>query len=56
MRVLGLKREEAEIDVDVRNYTKYLLKEGSLLEKRELLSHLRSKLTLKNKQITLLSI
>lgn len=51
MGVLGHKREKAEIDVDVRNYTKYLLKEGSLLEKRELLSCLTSKLLLKDKKI-----
>jgi len=51
MGVLGHKREKAEIDVDVRNYTKYLLKEGSLLEKRELLSCLTSKLRLKDKKI-----
>jgi hypothetical protein len=53
MGVLGHKREKAEIDVDVRNYTKYLLKEGSLVEKRELLSCLTSKLLLKDKKIEL---
>ncbi len=53
MGVLGHKREKAEMDVDVRNYTKYLLKEGSILEKRELLSCLTSKLLLKDKKLEL---
>lgn len=51
--VLGHKQDKIEIDVDVRNYTKYLLREGTLVEKRELLGCLRSKLFLKDKKITL---
>lgn len=41
-------------DVDIRNYAKYILRERSMWEKRELLSHLRSKLVLKEKQLELL--
>jgi len=51
--VLGHKKENTNVDVDIRNYAKYLLKEGTLVEKRELLSFLKSKLILKDKKITL---
>ncbi|MFA6466755.1 MAG: recombinase family protein [Patescibacteria group bacterium] len=40
-------------DIDIKNYTKYLLKEGSILEKRELLTNLESKLIYMNKKIKL---
>ncbi|MFH1866817.1 MAG: recombinase zinc beta ribbon domain-containing protein, partial [Patescibacteria group bacterium] len=39
-------------DVDLRAYAKYLLKEGSVTEKRELLINLKSKLIYKDKQIS----
>ncbi len=51
--VLGHKKEDNNSDIDVRNYTKYLLKEGTLIEKRELLFFLKSKLVLKDKKIIL---
>ena len=35
-------------DIDIRNYAKYILREGLILEKRELLSCLKGKITLKN--------
>ena len=41
-------------EIDIRNYAKYILRERSIWEKRELLSHLRSKLLLKGKKITLI--
>lgn len=40
--------------IDVRTYAKYLLQEGSITEKRELLSLLQSKLVYKDKTISLL--
>ena len=40
-------------DVDVRTYAKYLLKEGSPTEKRELLSCLKGKIFLKNKVLSI---
>jgi len=40
-------------DVDIKNYTKFLLKEGNIEEKRELLSCLMSKLVLENKKVSL---
>ena len=51
--VLGHKQEKTSVDVDVRNYAKYLLKEGTLVEKRELLSCMKSKLVLREKKIYL---
>jgi len=51
--VLGHKQDKVAIDVDVRNYTKYLLREGTLIEKRELLGCLQSKLFLKDRKIAL---
>ena len=43
-----------ETEVNVRKYAKYLLKEGSVTEKRELLANLRSRLVYKDKKITLM--
>jgi hypothetical protein len=51
--VLGYKKEQESVDVDVRNYAKYLLREGTLVEKRELMSCLKSKLVLIEKRIEL---
>lgn len=39
-------------EIDIRNYAKYILRERSIWEKRELLGHLRSKLILREKQIS----
>ena len=49
--VLGHKQEKVSLDIDVRNYTKYLLKDGTIMEKRELLSCMKSKLSLKDKKV-----
>lgn len=43
-----------EDDVNIRQYAKYLLKEGSVSDKRELLANLRSRLNYKDKKITLI--
>ncbi len=40
-------------DTDIRNYAKYLLKEGSTSEKRELLGNLRTRIIYKDKMLTL---
>lgn len=40
-------------DMDIRNYAKYVLKEGTVTEKRELLSNLRSRIIYKDKELTL---
>jgi DNA invertase Pin-like site-specific DNA recombinase len=40
-------------NIDIRNYAKYILKEGTDIEKRELLKCLKSRLEIKNKMINL---
>lgn len=48
--VLGNKNSVKEaLEVDLKTYAKYLLREGSLEEKRELLSCFKSKLMIKDK-------
>lgn len=39
---------------DIRNYAKYLLKEGAVTEKRELLANLRSRIVYKDKKLKLI--
>lgn len=50
--LLGIKEQAIKVaDIDIRNYAKYILREGSMLEKRELLGCLRSKITLAKKEV-----
>ncbi len=42
-------------EVNIRQYAKYLLKEGSTSDKRELLGNLRSRLNYKDKKITMIA-
>jgi len=49
--MLGTNEPIEVVDADIRNYAKYLFKEGSDPEKRELLGFLRSKILLRNKVI-----
>jgi site-specific DNA recombinase len=51
--VLSTKTKIQVKDIDIRNYAKYLLREGGAIEKRELLSCLKGKILLKEKIITL---
>ena len=51
--VLGHKKESRNSEIDIKNYAKYLLAEGTIYEKRELLSYLKRQLTLKDKKINL---
>jgi len=52
--LLGEKESKIKVkDVEVRNYAKYILREGQMHEKRELLSCLRSKIKLASKKVTL---
>lgn len=53
INVLGHKKEKTDTDIDIRNYAKYLLKEGSLIEKREIMDFFKSKLILKDKKVIL---
>lgn len=53
-RVIMGTREKIEVqDIDIRNYAKYVLKEASDPEKRELLGCLKSKIFLNQKKILL---
>lgn len=40
-------------DIDIKNYLKYLLKNGSVLEKREVLGNVKTKILLTNKSLKL---
>jgi hypothetical protein len=40
-------------DTDIRNYAKYILKEGTTIEKRELLGNLRTRIIYKDKKLTM---
>lgn len=52
--VLGAKEKiKTNIETDIRNYAKYILKEGSTIEKRELLANLRSRIEYKDKTLRL---
>ena len=53
--VLDLEKDEKlpEEKIDIKTYAKYLLREGSMVEKRELLGCLKSRLVLKNKVVYL---
>jgi len=52
--LLGLSPDEAkkQSDIDHKAYAKYILKEGSIYEKREILASLKSRLVMKDKVIT----
>ncbi len=53
-QVLLNKKDKITVDdIDVRNYAKYLLREGKDIEKRELLGCLRGQIQLKEKEISL---
>lgn len=42
-------------ETDIRNYAKYILKEGTVTEKRELLANIRSRIIYKDKELTLIA-
>lgn len=48
------KMQIDEDDIATREYAKYVLREGTAIEKRELMGHLRSRLVLNDKKITFL--
>lgn len=51
--VLGAKKKDRATAIDIRTYAKYLLKDGTITEKRELLSCLKSGLVLKDREVTM---
>ena len=55
-RVLLNRKEEVQIkDIDIRAYTKYILRDGNVSEKRELLGCLNSEVVFSNKKVFLKS-
>jgi DNA invertase Pin-like site-specific DNA recombinase len=57
--IFGIDKQDKELklkkEVNLREYAKYILKEGSTSEKRELMSCLKSRLVLAEKKLTLAS-
>jgi len=54
-QVLLNKKEKIVVeDIDIRNYAKYILREGRDVEKRELLGCIKAKITIQNKRVGLL--
>jgi len=51
---LGKKRTEKIESVDLRDYAKFVLREGTILEQRSVLGCVSSELVLKNGQIATL--
>lgn len=52
--ILGIRGIKTQAkDIDLRTYAKYLLREGGVVEKRELLACVKSKFIFKNKTVTL---
>lgn len=53
--VLGLSEEQSEKQskADLRSYAEYLLKEGTVEEKRDLMQSFKSRLVLINKRIVI---
>lgn len=55
--VLGITgKKEKHKDIELKTYTKYLLKEGSNEEKRELMGCLKSQVVIKDKTVTLATL
>lgn len=52
--LLGIIKKIDVADIDIRNYAKYILREGRDIEKRELISCFKSKISFKEKKIDLI--
>jgi len=53
MGVLGAGKKDRIPEIDIRAYAKYLLREGALAEKREMLASMKSSLLLRDRVITI---
>ena len=51
--LLGIKENDKADDINTRKYAQYILKSGTMREKRELLANLKSKIVLKDRKISL---
>jgi len=51
--LLGIKDTnfDKQKSIDMKNYAKYVLREGAIIEKRQILGCLESRLVMKNKKI-----
>jgi hypothetical protein len=47
----GSKEKIIVEDIDIKNYAKYLLEEGSDIEKRELLGNLKTRIVYRDKKL-----
>lgn len=54
LSVLGIKQEILIADVDIKEYVKFILRDGTITERRELLSCFQNKMTLKDKTVSLI--
>ena len=52
---LDMEQQKKKMEIESKNYAKYILRKGSVEEKRELLSCLKSKLVFKDKKLELAS-
>jgi len=52
-RVLKVEGKQENKDIDVKSYIKYLLREGSMSEKREILSSIKSKIVIRKKILSI---
>lgn len=52
--VLGIKQQVEIRDVDIKDYIKFILRQGKIEEKRELLNCFKSKIILKNKNLQII--
>lgn len=52
--VLGVQQAESQKELNLRKYAQYILREGTMIEKRDLLSCFKSNITLQNKQVILI--
>ncbi len=51
--LMGFKGKEVMPEINVKDFAKYLLKEGTILEKRELLQNLKNRIVLRDKKVSL---
>lgn len=54
-KVLGTEQKAKASDMDIKRYAKYLLEEGTIEERRELLEHLRGQLVMRDKKVSLIA-
>ena len=52
-QMFGTKEKDKAKEINVRDYAKYMLKNGNVYEVRELLEHLRSRIVMRDRKISL---